>query len=88
MFIIEDESHSEPQKGEFQTFQKAISELERRAKIPWDELPNRCRCTNWKDCGRNYQIIEYDTSQIPWKELQRKDILTISAKELKWMTEK
>ena len=88
MFIIEDESHAEQQKGEFQTFEDAFSELERISKIPWNEIPNRCPCSNWKDCGRNYQIIEYDTTQAPWKELQQKDILTISAKEIKWSTDK
>jgi hypothetical protein len=34
MFIIEDESHAEPQNGEFQTFEDAFRELERRSKIP------------------------------------------------------
>lgn len=87
MFLIEDELHVEPQ-GEFGTFEEAFSELEQRAKISWNEIPNRCPCTNWKSCGRNYQIIEYDKTQTPWKELQRKDILTISAKEIKWTTDK
>jgi len=87
MFIIEDELHAEPQ-GEFKTFEGAFNELEKTAKIPWDEKPNRCPCTNWKDCERNYQIIEYDTTKTPWKEIQRKDILTISAKGIKWMTVK
>jgi len=66
MFIIEDEIHAEPQKGEYKTFEHAISELKKRATIPWNEKPNRCLCTNWKDCERNYQIIEYDTTKIPW----------------------
>ncbi|WP_332736253.1 hypothetical protein [Flavihumibacter sp.] len=88
IFIIEDEAHAEPQKGEFQTFEDAFSELERRAKIPWNEIPNLCPCTNWEDCGRNYHIIEYDMTQAPWKELQRKEILTITAKEVKWSTDK
>jgi hypothetical protein len=88
MFIIEDESHAEPQKVEFKTFEDAFCELERISKIPWNEIPNRCPCTNWKDCGRNYQIIEYDTMQTPWKELKRKNILTISAKEIKWAKDK
>lgn len=88
MFKIEDESHAEPQKGEFKTFEDAFNELERIAKIPWDEIPNRCPCTNWKDCERNYQIIKYDTTQTPWKELQRKHILTLSAKEITWAKDK
>lgn len=85
MFIIEDEIHAEWQEGEYRTFEDAFAELEKRATIPWDEEPNRCPCSNWKDCERNYQIIEYDTSKLPWTELQRKDILTISAKGIKWI---
>ncbi|WP_445721292.1 hypothetical protein [Flavobacterium sp.] len=88
MFIIEDEIHAEPQKGEYKTFEDAFVELKKRAAIPWNEKPNRCPCTNWKDCERNYQIIEYDTTKISWKELKRKDILTISAKGVKWTDEK
>lgn len=87
MFVIEDETHAEPIKGEYKTFDDAFIELEKRASVPWDEKPNRCPCSNWKDCQRNYQIIEYDTSKIPWKELQRRNVLTISAKGIKW-TEK
>ena len=84
IFIIEDETHAEPQEGEFQTFDDAYMELQKRAIIPFDEKPNCCPCTNWKDCERNYQIIEYDATKIPWRELQRKNILTISAKGVKW----
>ena len=86
-FIIEDESHAE-QQGEFKTYKDAFSELQQRANIPWDEIPNRCPCTNWENCERNYQIIEYDTTQTPWKELKREDVLTISAKGTKWTTDK
>ena len=84
MFIIEDEFHAERQEGQFPTFEDAIGELERISKIPWGEIPNRCPCTNWKDCVRNYQIIEYDTTQTPWLELNKKDILTITAQEVTW----
>ena len=84
MFKIEDESHAEPQKGEFDSFEAAMNELKSRAQLPWDEAPNRCPCTSWKTCGRNYQIIEYDDSTIPWKELDRHDVLTVSAQGVIW----
>ena len=88
MFIIEDEIHAEPQKGEFNCFEDAFIEIERRTKIPWNEPPNRCPCTGWRDCERSYHIIEYDTTKTPWKELQRKDILKISSKGCNWATDK
>jgi len=85
MFIIEDEMHAEPQKGQFKTFEDAYAEIQRRAAIPWTQKPNRCPCTNWKECERSYQILEYDTTKIPWRELRRTEIMTISAKGVKWM---
>lgn len=88
MFIIEDEIHAEIQSGEFDSYEDALTELKKRAKIPWDKKPNRCPCTNWKNCEKNYQIIEYDTTKTPWKELQRENVLKISAKGLKWATDK
>jgi hypothetical protein len=54
MFLIEDEIHSEPQKGEYKTFEDAYAELQKRSTIKWDEKPNRCPCTNWKDREKKY----------------------------------
>ena len=85
MFIIEDAIHAEPQDKEFDSFEEAYKEIEKISKISWNEPPNCCPCTNWKNCERNYYIIEYDTTKTPWIELQRKEILTISAKGLKWV---
>ncbi len=88
MYIIEDEIHAELLKKEYKTFEEALSALERIASISWDEEPNRCPCTNWKECERNYHIVEYDTSGTYWKELQRWDMLTISAKGTRWTKER
>lgn len=85
MFIIEDETHAEPQKGQYQNFEQALEILKERAEIPWNEKPNRCPCVSWKTCERMYQIIEYDDSDIPWKELSRQDFLKVSAKGIKWI---
>jgi hypothetical protein len=84
MFLIEDEAHAEQQPGEFATLADAISELKRRAAIPWDAEPNRAPCTNWRSCGRRYEIIEYDTATRPWKELQRLPGMNIRATGLNW----
>jgi hypothetical protein len=66
MFRIEDERHAEPQEGDFDSFASAVAELKRRAEMRWDEAPNVAPCTNWKDCGRSYEVVEYDTSSHPW----------------------
>ena len=44
-------------EGEYTTFADALSELERRANLPWNEPPNLAPCTNWRNCGRRYEII-------------------------------
>jgi hypothetical protein len=83
MFVIEDEMHSEP-AGQFRTLPEAMAELERRAKIPWNEEPNRCPCTNWRNCGRRYEVIEYDDAPTPWRELSRILRLEISQGGVRW----
>lgn len=87
IFIIEDESHAEVQKGEYPTFQAAIAELKRRVSIPWDQSPNRCPCLSWQTCSRNYEIVEYDTAGKPWKEVSRQPVLHISTQGAKWLLE-
>lgn len=83
MFIIEDEIHAEL-CGEFPSFADAMSELQIRSKIEWDQKPNVCPCTNWKNCEREYSIVEYDTSTKPWSELSRTEVLTVSSKGVFW----
>jgi hypothetical protein len=85
MFAIEDERHAEPQQGSFDSFEEAVVELRRRAAIPWNESPNVAPCTNWKNCGRRYEVVEYDTSSTPWKELGRVPALDISAAVVLWL---
>jgi hypothetical protein len=84
MFKIEDERHAEQQPGEFSTFEDAIIELQRRASLPWDQAPNVAPCTSWKSCGRNYEVIEYDDSVCPWRELSRKAVLEIDSRGVRW----
>jgi hypothetical protein len=85
MFVIEDELHAEAQAGEFQTFDAAMAELRRRAAIPWDESPNVAPCQSWRTCGRSYEIIEYDVSAHPRREVRRLPALRVSAKGAEWL---
>ncbi len=87
MFLIEDELHSEPQ-GEFTTFDAAMTELRRRSTLPWDEAPNLAPCKNWKKCGRRYEVIEYDVSNTPWREIRRLPVLEVDASGTTWLNEK
>ncbi|WFC40552.1 hypothetical protein [Pseudoxanthomonas sp. SE1] len=82
-FVIEDESHAE-HVGEFSTLQLAWAELRRLSEVPWDAQPNAAPCQSWRTCGRDYQIIEYDTSSVPWALVERYAGLQVSAKGVAW----
>jgi hypothetical protein len=40
-FAVADDLHCEPQGQSYSSREEAIAELERRARIPWNEEPNR-----------------------------------------------
>jgi hypothetical protein len=84
MFVIEDEAHAELQ-GEFESLDGALEELRRRAVISWDVDPNVAPCTSWRTCGRRYEVVEYDTTQVPWRERQRLHVLDVSADGVRWV---
>jgi hypothetical protein len=83
IFVIEDQSHAE-QVGEFVSLQSAWEELQRLSGIPWDEPPNVAPCQSWQTCGRDYEIVEYETSDVPWLLVQRYAGLEVSAKGIAW----
>ena len=82
MIVIEDSIHAEQVR--FSTFADAVAELRRRAQIPWDRPPNRCPCTAWRTCGREYDVLEYDAAQTPWRLLRRVTVLRIAARGVTW----
>lgn len=83
-FGIEDEFHAEPM-GVFATLDAAVAELRRLARIAWHEPPNRAPCTNWRKCGRIYELVEFDDTRRPWKELRRTAALEVTAKGVTWL---
>jgi hypothetical protein len=85
-FIIEDQLHSE-HRSEHLSLADAWAELKRLSCIPWNQAPNRAPCGSWKTCGRNYEIIEYDTSFNPWQLVRRIPGIEVNANELVWSTE-
>ena len=38
----------------------------------------------WRNCGRSYEVAEYDDSYTPWTELRRVKVLDISADGPVW----
>lgn len=82
-FVIEDESHAS-EHGEFSSLQSAWAELQRLSEIPWDSQPNAAPCQSWRTCGRDYQILEYETSYTPWSLVRRYVGLEVSANGIAW----
>jgi hypothetical protein len=85
VFKIEDEWHAELQAGEFASLGAAAEELRRLAEIPWDQAPNAAPCTSWRTCGRRYEVVEYDTSVEPWRQIRRLPVLEIDSKGTRWL---
>jgi hypothetical protein len=83
LFVIEDEAHAE-KSSEHPTLSEAMARLKELADIPWDQEPNAPPCTNWRTCERRYEVVEYETSGHPWKELCRTPVLKINAEGVVW----
>jgi hypothetical protein len=82
-FVIEDDFHAEV-IGQYATSAEANSALKALAGTPWDHAPNLCPCGN-QDCGREYQLIEYDVSNKPWREIERSPALNVSRRGVEWL---
>jgi hypothetical protein len=87
MFMIYDITHAEPQDGNFNSFEEALTELKRRAGLPWNEEPNKAPCKSWRTCHRIYEIVEYNTSTQPWTEFSRVRVLDVSSAGVQWLFE-
>ena len=83
MFVVSDELHDET-AGEFSSLQDAIEKVRHLAAIAWDHEPNRAPCTSWRTCGRNYEIVEFDDSTRPWREMRRLRAVEIDAAGIRW----
>ena len=83
MFVIEDYTHCDL-NNKFETFELALAELRRRARVPWDQEPNRAPCTKWRTCNRTYEVAEYDVSEKPRKLIRRVPVLKVSASGVEW----
>lgn len=76
IFVVEDERHAE-QVGKFGTRTEAVAEIMRREQLGWADLENKAPCTSWRTCGRRYEIVDYDESQHPWRELHREFVVEL-----------
>jgi len=85
VFKIEDEWHAELQNGDFPSLTAAAMKLRRLAEIPWDQVPNIAPCTSWRTCGRKYEVVEYDTSVDPWRQIRRLAVLVIDSHGTRWL---
>lgn len=85
LYVIEDEWHGE-HCGDFESFDAAVSELKRRAKLPWDTEPNVAPCQDWRTCGRSYAIVEYDPRSESGRVLSRTQMFEMDSKGVRWLS--
>lgn len=78
-FIVEDLRHAEA-VGSFETRSEAIDEARRLASVPWDAEPNLAPCTQWRTCGREWEVVEISNGQV----ISRFPVVTVTAKVVHW----
>ena len=83
MYWIVDDIHLDG-RGVFPTLDAALGELDRLARIPWDDPSNRAPCLSWQDCGRDWELSEWDESQQPAVLVRRLFMLHVSASGRGW----
>jgi len=84
MFWIEDDFHADVLQDGFETFDSALDALRLIAAIPFGEPPNCPPCTNWKECVRQYHIVEHSNSEKPFDQLINCKVVEVSANGATW----
>ena len=69
---------------EYWSFDEALNELKRKAKLPLGDNENQCPCTSWKTCSMLYEIRWYEKSDMVLSE----DIVEISSTWIEWIYKK
>jgi len=85
-FAIEDNDHCQD-VSTHADLAEAIAALHALAKVPWGQEPNVAPCVTGMNCSRDYEIVEYDTSVMPWVLLRRHPGFYISSQGLIWAAE-
>ena len=70
VFQIEDDFHAEPDEGRYESLEAAVSELRRRAEMPFGMAPNVPPCSSSAMCCRDWVVHEYEDSVTPWRRLR------------------
>lgn len=69
--------------GKYKTYSEARNKINELSKLPWWARPNLPPCGSKTCLSYEYEIIEYDTSIIPYKLIKRELALIISKNEVK-----
>jgi hypothetical protein len=82
-FELRDDLHDETQ-GHFGSRNEAIAEAARLAALPWNQPPNLAPCASWESCGRNYEVVEFDTSGESRSVLGVTPVVSIDRDGVRW----
>ncbi len=86
MFIIEDTNHAWRSRH-FASLSDAIKELQRLARVPWNEEPNWAPCKQWRTRGPLYQLLEVEYGPPRLKLIRSIEVLRINANEVTWLAD-
>lgn len=77
VFVVEDDFHAE-WMGQFPTNEEALDYLANLRADP-TSVENRPPCENWKNCSREYYLIEYDDDVEPWVAIRSEPVFEVRA---------
>ncbi len=76
MIVIQDVRHGEIM-GQYKNWDIAVAKLQGLARLPWSAAVHRCACLNWKECKREYEVVEFADAE-DYKEIRRLGTLVVS----------
>lgn len=82
-FEIVDVIHCES-FGLYPTLADAWAQLGLLAACAWDAEPNVAPCGDWETCGREYEIVAYDTTTRPRQVGRRYRGLSVNREGVTW----
>jgi len=83
-FELGDDLDDETQ-GHFGSRNEAIAEAARLAALPWNQPRNLAPCASWESCGRNYEVVEFDTAgEVAWFFLGVTPVVGIGRDGVRW----
>jgi hypothetical protein len=86
VYAIYDDVHCEL-GNESATLAESLAELDRLARLRWDEWPNLAPCSQWASCGRRYRVVELSLDRsAPYSRVPVAPRLCVGYNGTRWLS--